>query len=576
MKKRIMACSLAVMSAFSLLGASCNGKKGGTDTIRFYLWSADGGEPAGFSEVLQTFNEGAGKELGVELAFSFDTQDDYKQKLNLAMASGQDQYDVVFDAAWVYLSEFAKKGYYYDLEGYFNNNAYPGLKKSFDTDYLNRNKFNNGVYGIPLTETFSDISVAYIRKDWREECAEDTSYTKPSGIATSTVSASDLANGIDNFDELEYYLYWIKDHKEGVVPALSNKDATWGAWDLANTHELVSKNAKDYVDAGIKTNILVRTGVEAKAYIDGRGQVKAVSIDNYLAPSTSEGLNEFPSGFNGIDSKWQEDYEITRRWKENGIISASVMSTTDSEAKFIAGMGGTVVQSIGNFSAVEARLKAQFPNAELEIYVNDPAIRDKRDNYAQTDYKAWNYLCVPKTVSKNKLDGIMKFMNWLFESQENHDLFQYGIKGKHWDVAKDENGKEIEGTVNTLGFESYTFPAYELTWNSNYIRVQSASDPKVMEYMRYMYDMDRYVEILYSEFRFDPQKTDALANAVNNATLGTAITTANAYQLGQVANPVSAWNAELSNRYNNTGLQSAMKIIQQEIKTQLQEYIDNL
>lgn len=575
MKKRLTACALAVTAAFSVFAASCGGNKGGTDTIRFYLWSADGGEPAGFSEVLKTFNDGAGKELGVELAFSFDTQSDYKQKLNLAMASGQDQYDVVFDAAWIYLSEFAKKDYYYNLEEYFKSETYSGLKNAFDSDYLERNKFNGGVYGIPLTETFSDISVAYIRKDWREECAVDTDFVKPSGIATSTVTAAMLADGIDDFDELEYYLYWVKANKDGVVPALSNNDATWGAWDLANTHELVAKSAKDYVDAGIKTNILVTTGVEAKAYIR-RGQVEAVSLDNYLDPSSEEGLNAFPDGFNSIDAKWQEDYAITRKWKEDGIISASVMSTTDADAKFEAGMGGTVVQSISNFSTVESRLKAQFPNAELEIFVNDPAIREKRENYAQTDYKAWNYLCVPKTVSKSKLDGIMKFMNWLFESQENHDLFQYGIKGKHWDVAKDVNGIEIEGTVDTVGFESYTFPAYELTWNPNYIRVQSASDPKVMEYMRYMYDMDRYVEILYSEFRFDSHRTDALANAVSNGDLATAITTANSYQLGQIANPISSWNAELSKRYSNASLQTAMKTIQAEIKAQLQNYIDGL
>ena len=574
MKKRLLACALAATTIFPVFAASCT-EKGGTDTIRFYLWSSDGGQPAGFAEVLQTFNEGAGKDLGVELAFSFDTQSDYKQKLNLAMASGQDQYDVVFDAAWIYLSEFAKKDYYYNLEGYFNNNAYPGLKKAFDKDFLDRNKFSGGVYGIPLTETFSDISVAYIRKDWREQCAADGSFTKPSGIATSSVTAADLADGVDSFDELEYYLYWVKANKEGVVPALSNNDATWGAWDLANTHELAAKNAKDYVDAGIKTNILVRTGVEAKAYIK-RGQVVAVSVDNYLDPSASEGLNEFPEGFNGEDPKWQEDYEITRRWKEDGIISASVMGTTDADAKFEAGMGGTVVQSISNFSSVEARLKAQFPEAELEIYVNDPAIREKHENYAQTDFKAWNYLCVPKTVSKSKLDGIMKFMNWLFESQENHDLFQYGIKGKHWDVAKDASGKEIANTVDTVGYESYTFPAYELTWNSNYIRVQSASDPKVMEYMQYMYDMDRYVEILYSEFRFDSQRTTALSDAVNNASLGTAVTTATKYQLGQMANPVQFWNEELTKRYSDTSLQNAMKTIQQEIKSQLQAYIDSL
>lgn len=574
MKKKIMACALACVSVFSAF-AACGKKGGDSSDVRFYLWSADGGEPAGFSKVLNAFNNGAGKELGVKLAFSFDTQNDYKQKLNLAMSSGETRYDVVFDAAWIYLSDFAKKEYYYNLESYFTSDEYPGLKGAFDADYLNKNKFNGGVYGIPLTQTFSDISVAYIRKDWREECAADTAFVKPSGIATSTVTAADLNDGIDDFDELEYYLYWIKSNKSGIVPALSNNDATWGAWDLANTHELAAKSANDYVNAGIKTNILVRQGVEATAYIK-RDEVVAVSVNDYLDPNATESLKDFPAGFNSVDSKWQEDYEIVRRWKEDGVISADVMSVSDSDAQFEAGMGGCVVQSINNFSAVEARLKANNPGAELEIFVNDPAIREMRDGYAQTDFKAWNYLCVPKTVSKSKLNAIMKFMDWLFKSEENHDMFQYGIKGVHWDVAKDENGNEIEGTVNTVGFESYTFPAYELTWNPKYIRVQAASDPKVMKYMQYMFDMDRYVEILYSEFTFDSQRTATLINAVNNPALATALSKARSYQLGQIENPVASWNSELSRRFDDTALQSAMKTIQNEVKTQLQQYIDNL
>ncbi|MBQ8885790.1 MAG: extracellular solute-binding protein [Clostridia bacterium] len=574
MKKKITACALAALAAFTTFTA-CGKKGGGSSDIRFYLWSTDGGEPAGFSKVLNEFNSGAGKDLGVKLAFSFDTQNNYKQKLNLAMSAGETRYDVVFDAAWIYLSDFAKKDYYYNLEPYFQSDEYPGLKQAFDQNFLNKNKFNGGVYGIPLTQTFSDISVAYIRKDWRELCAADASFVKPAGISSSTVTADKLSDGIDDFEELEYYLYWIKQNKSGVVPALSNNDATWGAWDLVNTHRLVSKSANDYKEAGIKTSILVRQGVEATAYIKN-DEVMAVGINDYLDPNAADGLGKFPAGFNTVDSKWQEDYEIIRRWQEDGIIDPDVMSVSDSDTKFEAGMGACVVQSINNFSAVEARLKANNPGAELEIFVNDPAVREKKSGYAQTDFKAWNYLCVPKTVSKSKLDGIMKFMDWLFKSEENHDLFQYGIKGVHWDVAKDENGNEIEGTVNTIGFESYTFPAYELTWNANYIRVQAASDPKVMEYMEYMFDMDRYVEIPYSDFTFDSQRTEKLISAVNSPLLATAISEAKSYQLGQIANPIAAWNSKLENRFGNVDLQTAMKTIQAEVKFQLQQFIDSL
>ncbi|MDR1093319.1 MAG: hypothetical protein LBL66_04140 [Clostridiales bacterium] len=569
----LVAAALAVALGVGALGGCA--PKGDAGDARFYLWSDDGATPAGFADVLGAFNEGAGREMGVKLQFSFDTQSDYKQNLNLAIASGQNKYDAVFDAAWVYLSEFAKKDYYYELSGYFNSDAYAGLKGAFDAEFLNNNKFNNGVYGVPLTETFSDITVAYLRKDWRVECAADTGWAKPAGISTSAVAAADLADGVDNFDELEYYLYWVKAKKDGVVPALSNNDATWGAWDLINTRILPAKSAQDAVNDGVKTNILVRQGVEASAYIRN-GEVRAADIKEFLSPAAAKGASGFPPGFDTPDPKWQGDFLTARRWRDDGIIGADVMGTTDSDAKFKAGLGGAVVQTINNFAAVETQLKANNPGAELEIYVNDPAIREKRNGYAQTDYKAWNFLCIPKTVPQAKADKIMKFLNWLFESRENHDLFQYGIRGRHWDAARDENGAEIEGTVSTAGMEAYAFPAYELTWNQNYIRVQSASDPKVTEYSRYMYDSSRYVSILYSGFTFDPQRTTELSNAVNNATLGSAVTKAQSYRLGQIAGPVEAWNAELSGRHGNVALQGAADVIKDEIIGQLQAYVDGL
>lgn len=153
-------------------------------------------------------------------------------------------------------------------------------------------------------------------------------------------------------------------------------------------------------------------------------------------------------------------------------------------------------------------------------------------------------------------------------------MFQYGIKGKHWKEVTDESGNAIEGTVETTGMESYTFPAYELTWNPKYIRVVRASDPKVMEYMKYMYDSSRYVGIIYSEFTFDHTATDALTTALSNADIANAKTEARSWYLGQVSDPVSSWQAKLTGRYENASLQSAIKVIKDELIRQLQDFID--
>ena len=66
--------------------------------LSIYIWNEDGTTPEGFDDVLTYFNDTYSSELGFKVKFKFDTQSDYKQNLNLAMAAGQNSYDLVFDA----------------------------------------------------------------------------------------------------------------------------------------------------------------------------------------------------------------------------------------------------------------------------------------------------------------------------------------------------------------------------------------------------------------------------------------------------------------------------------------------
>lgn len=575
--KYVLLFVLAAVLSFGVVACD-NGNENTDNVLRIYLWNETGATPEGFQEVVDYFNTTYGPELGFTVNFRFDTQSDYKQNLNLSMSASGTDYDLVFDAGWIYLNDFARNGYYYDLYDYFTDaEKYPGLAAAFDTEYLDSNLFSGGLYGIPLTETYGDVSVAYIRKDWREECAADTTWQMPSGKfdGDTPVSYSDLEDGIDSFDELQYYLYWIEDNKPGVVPCLSNNTATWGAWDIINSRNQPAHSAQDYVNAGVKQNITITTNVTATAYIY-RDEVVAAYINDVEDPNSTDGMSSFPAGFNAEGTEWQDSYTIAKRWADDGIIDADVLQETGSDARFRAGEGGCVLQTINNFSAVESSLQASTPGAELEIYVADYASRNKLNGYAQTDFKAWNFLCVPVAVGDAKRDMVLEFMNWIFSSRENHDLFQYGIRGTHWDVAKDAEGNEIEGTVTRNGYEAYAFNAYLLTWNPNFIRVNNASDPKVIEYMEYMYDPDRYVGILYSEFTFDSTANDALTTALSNADISNAHDQAIPYYLGQVDDPITNWNALKQRFYNNTSMQSAVSTIKNEVMTQLQNYIDSL
>lgn len=585
MKKKIIAAGallLILAMALPVLVACSNSSDNDPDTISFYLWNADGLMPAGFEKVLQKYNdEYAAQNDGLKLKFKFEaTQDTYKQNLNLYFSAQKTNYDVVFDAQWLLLEKFSTRGYYYDLASYFNNDEYPGLKKAFSTEYIENNKFSGGVYGIPVTESFGDISVTFIRKDWREQCAADTSWTKPASLAQNTAKAADLIDGIDNFYEYEYYIYWVKDHagsgtiKSDVIPMVCNKDGQYSAYEIISRREPANVLPSDYYKNGIKTEISINSGlIEGEVYIDERsGEAVAANVTN-LNPSAPNGKSAFPSGFQTEDTSWQQNYEIVRRWNVDGMMG-DVSNETESNNKFKLGMAASVLQSIGNFNEYEEAVKKAEPSAKLEIFVQDADIRNKKEGVQATDYRAWNFLAIPKNVPAEKVPKIMKFFDWLFSSQDNHDLFQYGIKGEHWDEAKDENGNVIQGTVSTVGKQPYTFTAYLLTWNPTYIRLPYASDAKVLEYSRYMYSPERYSPQLYSDFLFSTVgRSSSVSTALDNPGIASMKSNLVAYELGMTKDPVSSYNGYINSLRSDTALQKALAEIQKDLLLQFNEYL---
>ena len=90
-----------------------------------------------------------------------------------------------------------------------------------------------------------------------------------------------------------------------------------------------------------------------------------------------------------------------------------------------------------------------------------------------------------------------------------------------------------------------------------------------------MYDRDRYVGIPYSGFSFNHQRTQELQTALANAKISENRAKEKAYMLGQISDPINKWNAELSQRYDDSSLQSALTVIKNEVIYHLQQFIDS-
>lgn len=73
----------------------------------------------------------------------------------------------------------------------------------------------------------------------------------------------------------------------------------------------------------------------------------------------------------------------------------------------------------------------------------------------------------------------MKFLDWLFSSEENHDLFELGIEGEDWEPVGEDQYRVIEGETAA---QTYTFPGYVLTWNPNYVKFPDTLPDDILAY----------------------------------------------------------------------------------------------
>ncbi|MNZ88562.1 hypothetical protein D3C78_1074570 [compost metagenome] len=234
------------------------------------------------------------------------------------------------------------------------------------------------------------------------------------------------------------------------------------------------------------------------------------------------------------------------------------MNEKDARSLFVAGKSAANEGTIGGFASMEQSLKQSIPEAELEVFVyNDPA-RKMLEGGLGTDYRAWNDLVIPVT-SKNP-DRVMKFVDWLFQSQDNHDLFELGLEGEHWTKDGDNYFKMTDKSSN------YVFPGYQLTWNPTMSRINSDNEESVLKMIEYSTKAESYYQFALSGFTFntEPVKTE-IAKVQPRAAQSVDVMNAG-------LDPSWKANAEKM----NTELRSlGLEKIRAELIKQVQEYLDN-
>lgn len=485
--RKILTASMAMLTALTLAacgGGSENdgdsGKTAGSEkkvsgklefddpgTIKAYFFN----EGNNIDKVLKKFEEETKDTLNTKVDFNWTT--DHKQEMPLKYTA-KEQVDLTFDAYWQNLAKNKSDGVYADVSGYFENDAYPGLKKAFPSDLLDLVREEDGaIYSIPLVQINGGNQAQgfIVDGDLREK------YKLP--------EVKDEATFKQYLDTL-----YENAETEGLTSVMSMWGIGWNQY-LGKMNERLAENIVtvnnfdiQISEDGKKVEGILGIGDDADAAKDFHGEFQGKNYlhDRYKVLADEYGKYVDPQALSG---------------------ETSATAKTAGEYCFLTEWPGK-----------KATWEADGKNPEL--YIINKEMNEGSGVVYNDMTTANNFLVVP-SYSKN-IDRTMAFLNWVYASQENWDLWNYGIEGEDFEI--DTDNPMVIKPLNPAN--KYTFPTYEMTDNMTYTRIDSSVGDYATKIYEFCLDQKNFEGNPLAGFSFDAGATPALkqANASYSTTLG--------------------------------------------------------
>jgi putative aldouronate transport system substrate-binding protein len=457
MKKKLLWVIVIVFSLF--LAVACSADKGAVIKILF-----KGPKTEGFDNVYAEYLRRTKDTLNIRLDITFINHNEYRERLERELES-ETSYDLVFVALWLLLSQMAARGKYSDFSGDLCFCKYPGLMSVFPEEVMRANVFHGLMCYIPLYRAYgSGIPVVHYRRDWADAW----------GIGP-----------IDSFEKME--LYWEAAKERGILPLYLNGGR--GFFQLFT----VNKYYPEAVRAGV-TGFSV-AGVDFMVYIKDN-RLLAIAP----AGAGDEAFKDFPPPFN-------RDFAVDRYgqfslWRQRGFVDAN--SLAGAGGSFREGQSASL---IGTMDDLENLIPGMSDDgAVIGEFVYDDGIRNFESESIPSDLVANNGLCIP--ANSKKKEDVMRFINWLFLSKENHDLFELGIEGTDYSINSD-------GTYHALSDYPLTWPGFGLTWNPSYVTFSELIQGTDRRYREYERTGRSHLPLPVTGFSFDPAGAGSLMTQVS-------------------------------------------------------------
>ncbi len=459
--------------------------------------------------------------------FTWVAGGDYRDRLSMAMIA-QEDYDLMFCGSWHGLTTYMQDGNFADLSAYFNNDNFPGLKTAFSENFVDAmtsyvrqedGSLKKGVYSINLASFYEDSRGFMYREDLRQK------YN---------------CGPITDRESLFAYLDTVLANETDMIGV--------NLWNFFYIDSPVYSGKHDNVFSQDSTNVF---GDQTRAFVGLSEDGKTVT--NVVFPGDSE--EEFAKMPAGYQTDFITEYAV-KRTEWNKYLNPNRGGTDTVERPAVISYC-----PLTEFESKSKEGQEAIPGSEYGFYVYEDAQRNKEKGAVVCDMVTNNWLIVPEW-SEN-IDAVMYFLDWMFGTQEAHDLFQYGIEGEDWEKIGEEGYRQLDISED----QKYVMPNYSFTLNPAYIRYSEfvLNDPELKADFDYIYDEATYQLNPLAGFSFDTSKVETQVASIsalsNELQLNISL-----YDADEAVSKINTWHSDAV----NVGLEE----VRSEMITQLQAFLD--
>ncbi|QHW32754.1 DUF3502 domain-containing protein [Paenibacillus rhizovicinus] len=399
-----------------------------------------GDKPQRYDEVMKALNEKLTDKIQATLSIQYIPWDSYKDQILVKLAAGED-FDFFYDGWWQNYAQVLSKNGAMDITDLFEKDA-PDLYNGLTADYIDTNKYNGKIYGIPVPGPLEYPQV----------------YTYRADLADKYGFTADSFKSIDD------------------ITAFTKKVM-----------------AADKTRIGGRFNGEYTGSYQSIAFLGT--QREFIPSNDFNSPGML--LNNEPKVINQFESQQYKDYLkwAKMNWDEGLVDRDSLFSkstvTTDAntDVSTIGGIGNAPEGWLGDRSEALSKIEA---GARVD------AVFMEKGTKMVSSFKAGNFTVLSPS-SKNP-DRVLKFLNLIYADKEIRDMYLYGIEGKDFIAVGDDQYKYPDGLDATKTFNNQWWMV--TPWKNTRLSANATETDKSS--IAYITDPNNFVKSVIAGFEFNP------------------------------------------------------------------------